>query len=156
MSINQSLCNTNWKIFSITQHNYQEQYVFQKEHIKIQQIFTYNGKYEFILGTHKILSGTDEDLYKLLKIIKSKPIIIDQTILNAVNCFNTFLNKYHIEIINVIEHQYKAFIIISHANMLAELELNIPAKISQKGIISSIKVRKTSHQEFITYLRALT
>ncbi|MDE5681512.1 MAG: hypothetical protein K2I05_04160, partial [Mailhella sp.] len=155
-SISAQLLHSDWKILFVVQHNYLEQYILEKHDTKIQISLHYNKKYEFTFGANKVLSGNENELHELMSLLETKYVIQNTFIKNAVSCFETYLNKYQIKLVDVIEHLYKAVVTISYLDDKAELELDIPSRISQKGIISNIKVRKVSSQAIIDYLKEIS
>ena len=141
--------DTDWRIETITQHNYKERYGFTNERGGVSVDLDYNGKYEVSIGTVLVENGPEELSFEIQGLLSNAPIYMDENIAAAVAILKNHLSRKKWSITSVDEKNYKAFLIAEHSVGKARLEINVPsdASISKKGVISSVKLQQADSEE---------
>ena len=138
--------DTDWRIGSITQHNYRECYLFTNDRGEVTVDLSYNGKYEVSIG--KVDVKKDELLVEIKNLLATNPIFRDKNIEDRVNTIKEHLLSKNWSILSVDEKNYQAYLIAEHAVGKIKLEINVPSTaISKKGAISSVKVHQADSED---------
>ena len=149
LTIYELIEDTDWRVDTITQHNYKERYTFSSDRGQVTVDLDYNGKYEVSIGKVVVDGGPQELAVEIKKLLATDPIFTDENIENAVSIFQEYLSRKNWSIISVDEKNYKAFLIAEHDVGKIKLEINVPSdsSVSKKGVISSIKVHQADSED---------
>lgn len=141
--------DTDWRVETITQHNYKERYSFINDRGEVNVDFDYNGKYEVSIGKIQVENGPEDLSFEIKELLTTIPFFTDDNIANAVTIFGEHLSRKAWSIISVDEKNYKAFLIAKHNVGKIKLEINVPSdsSISKKGVISSVKVHQADSED---------
>lgn len=140
--------DTDWRVESITQHNYKERYFFKSHRGEVTVDLDYNGKYEVSVAKVQVDSGPQDLSAEIEKLLTTTPIFRDENIATAVGIFTDHLARKNWSIISLDEKNYKIFLIAEHKVGKIKLELNVPSdtSVSKKGMISSVKVQQADSE----------
>lgn len=139
---------TDWRVDTITQHNFKERYAFVSDRGAVTVDLNYNGKFEVSIGKVAVDSGSQDLVIEIKDILATKPLFIDPNIDNAVDIFQDYLARSGWTLASVDEKNYKAFLIAKHEVGNIKLEINVPSdsSVSKKGVISSVKVQQADSE----------
>lgn len=148
--------DTDWRVGTITQHNFRERYTFISDRGQVTADLNYDGKYTVSIGSVVRDSGPPELAVEIRKLLATDPIFTDENIENAVRLFQEHLSKKNWSTISVDEKNYKAFLIVEHKVGKIKLEINVPSdsSVSKKGVISSIKVNQGDSKDVVDRFEA--
>lgn len=156
LTIYELINDTDWRVGTITQHNYKECYFFTSERGEVTVDLDYNGKYEVSFGKVHVNNGPQELLFEIKELLATIPTFTDENIATAVSIFKDHLSRKSWSIVSVDEKNYKAFLIAEHSVGKIKLELNVPSNssISKKGVISSVKVQQADSEDVAVQFEA--
>ena len=139
LTIYELIDDTEWRVESITQHNFRERYQFASDRGDALVDLNYNGNYDVSIGTVK---GSDMRTAELKLLLDTDPIFRDENIARAVSIFSDHIARKNWSVIFVDEKNYKVYLIAQNDSGKIKLELNVPSdsSVSKKGVISSVKV----------------
>jgi hypothetical protein len=139
---------TDWRVDTITQHNYKERYSFASERGVVTVDLDYNGKFEVSLGKVVVDRGDEELAPEIKNILSTEPLFVDPNIADAIDVFKDHLARSGWILASVDEKNYKAFLIAKHEAGNIKLEINVPSdsSVSKKGVISSVKVQQADSE----------
>jgi hypothetical protein len=140
--------DSDWRVETITQHNYKERYTFANDRGTVTVDLDYNGKFDVSIGKVSVDSGSQELIDEIKGILVTKPIFVDPNIAEAVDILQDHLARKSWSLASVDEKNYKAFLIARHELGNIKLEINVPSdsSVSKKGVISSIKVQQADSE----------
>lgn len=148
LTVYELIGDTDWRVESITQHNYKDRYFFKNDRGEVTVDLDYNGKYEVSVGKIIVDHGSQDLSAELKKLLFTSPIFKDENIATAFGIFNAHLIKKNWEVVSLDEKNYKIFLFAEHKVGKIKLELNVPsdASVSKKGVISSIRVHQADSE----------
>lgn len=148
LTIYELIHDTDWRVESITQHNYKERYFFTSNRGEVTVDLDYNGKYEAFVGKVQVDSGPQELSSEIKELLVSDPIFKDKNIATAVGIFGDHLSRKNWAVVSLDEKNYKVYVIAEHNGGKIKLELNVPSdtSVSKKGVISSVKVQQADSE----------
>lgn len=148
LTIYELINDTDWRVKSITQHNYRERYFFTSGRGEVTVDLDYNGKYEVTVGKVHVESGSQELSAEIKELLDTAPIFRVENIATAVSIFKDYLARKNWAVVSLDEKNYKVFLIAKHNVGKIKLELNVPSdtSVSKKGVISSIKVQQADSE----------
>jgi hypothetical protein len=144
LTVYELINDTDWRVESITQHNYKECYFFTSDRGEVTVDLDYNGKYEVSIGKVQVDSGPQELSSEIKGLLVTEPIFRDENIAMAAGIFRDHLARKSWAVVSLDEKNYKVFLIAEHNVGIIKLELNVPSdtSVSKKGVISSVKVQQ--------------
>ena len=144
LTVYELINDTDWRVESITQHNYKERYFFTSDRGEVTVELNYNDKYEVSVGKVQLDSGHQDLSSEIKNLLVTDPIFRDENIATAVSIFRDHLARKNWAVVSLDEKNYKVFLIAEHTAGKIKTELNVPSdsSISKKGMISSVKVQQ--------------
>ena len=143
LTVYELINDTDWRVESITQHNYRESYFFTSDRGEVTVDLDYSGEYEVSVGKVQVDSGHQDLLSEIKNLLFTDPIFRDENIATVVSIFRDHLARKNWAVVSLDEKNYKVFLIAEHNIGKIKIELNVPfAGASKKGMISSVKVQQ--------------